>query len=114
MFDNYWAAGGSLHSHQGYTILDNVVAFNNSVYVISDTPASLPSMNTIVSTAGNAFDSFTLLSTEEARKIIGTHGALYVSIFSSCLLTHACFFSVRGVSWMSTDQHPGTFLGLLS
>lgn len=54
---------------------------NGSLYVVSDTPSSLPSMESIVVTAGNAFSKIEVISSEDARRIMGPHGALCVFLY---------------------------------
>ncbi|KAG6830113.1 hypothetical protein H0H92_002162 [Tricholoma furcatifolium] len=73
----------------GYSILDNVIISGDTVYVVSDEPNSFPSMSSIVTAVGLGLNEWKLISTEEAKKELGPHGAV-----------------LHGVTWMSADTTP--------
>ncbi|KAF8644907.1 hypothetical protein AX16_008190 [Volvariella volvacea WC 439] len=73
----------------GYTILDNVILFNGTVYIVNDTPDSLPPLPSIVASTGPGMNTWSVISPEQARADIGERGGL-----------------IRGVSWLAADPTP--------
>ena len=64
----------------GYTILDNLFIFNDSVYLVSDDEHLLPPMSSILASKGPGFRDCTVLSLEKARGILGSYGSTYVAL----------------------------------
>ena len=65
-------------SRVGYTILDNVYLFNDTVYLISDSAKSFPPLSSMVASTGAGFREWKLLSAEDGHKIVGDYGAPWV------------------------------------
>lgn len=66
----------------GYTIVDSAILFNRTVYLVADDPASLPPIESIISTRRNSWESnWEILSSEKAKETLGEYGGKYV--FSS-------------------------------
>lgn len=59
----------------GYTILDNIILFNGTVYIVTDTPTSFPSISSIVSKPDREWK---ILSSSLARSGLGQYGGKYV------------------------------------
>lgn len=59
----------------GYTILDNVFLFNGTVYLVTDTPSSFPSISSIISKSNREWK---ILSSSQARSGLGQYGGKYV------------------------------------
>ncbi|TFK26554.1 hypothetical protein FA15DRAFT_667237 [Coprinopsis marcescibilis] len=72
----------------GYTILDNVFAYNGTVFLITD-DANFPPAKSIVTTMGTGFGPWKTLTTAEGKRTIGKFGGV-----------------IRGVSWMSANVAP--------
>lgn len=49
--------------------------FNGSIYIISDSKTALPTLQTMVMTAGSGFDKWKVLSVDESRNVLGTYGS---------------------------------------
>lgn len=73
----------------GYTILDNVMIFNGSVYLVTEDEKSFPPMASMVATVGNGFAEWKFLSKPQALAHVGDYGSI-----------------IRGVSWMQADSDP--------
>ncbi|KAF8800564.1 hypothetical protein BYT27DRAFT_7199682 [Phlegmacium glaucopus] len=73
----------------GYTILDKVYIFNGSVYLVTDNEQVFPPISSIFASRGEGLNNCTVLSSEKARELLGSHGA-----------------TIRGVSWLSADTKP--------
>lgn len=63
----------------GYTILDNVYIYDGTVYLITDDKGSLPPVSDIVTTLGNGFSRWKILTTGKGQSVMGSYGSLYVS-----------------------------------
>ncbi|KAF8155884.1 hypothetical protein B0H34DRAFT_715231 [Crassisporium funariophilum] len=70
----------------GYTILDHVYSFNGTMYLITDSPASIPSLSSIVASRDGS-NEWKVLTLEQGRKTLGTYGS-----------------PIRGVSWLAADS----------
>jgi len=55
----------------GYTILDGLILFNHSAYLITDDPAPFPPISSIVSPQGINLE---ILSTDQAALVLGNYG----------------------------------------
>ncbi|KAG2008231.1 hypothetical protein CC2G_013686 [Coprinopsis cinerea AmutBmut pab1-1] len=73
----------------GYSIVDNVFAFNGSVYLVTDDKSSLPPVTSIMETMGTGFSRWEVLTKEEGQRTLGKYGGI-----------------IRGVSWMSGNPSP--------
>ncbi|KAE9400511.1 hypothetical protein BT96DRAFT_919370 [Gymnopus androsaceus JB14] len=67
----------------GYTILDQVIALNDILYIVTDDPESFPSVNSI------STGEWEVISSQTARSVIGRYGG-----------------RVLGVSWMCNEPVP--------
>ncbi|KAH7910270.1 hypothetical protein BJ138DRAFT_130585 [Hygrophoropsis aurantiaca] len=81
----------------GFTILDNVIMANGTIFLVSDKPSSLPSLGSIASSAVNSNDppreeDWQILSTKDAKTKLGSYGGL-----------------IHGVSLLSTDTTPSNY-----
>lgn len=54
----------------GHSVLDNVILFKGNVYLVTDDPGGLPSLNSIVSPP----NFWSKISTAEAIEEFGTYG----------------------------------------
>ncbi|KAF5381298.1 hypothetical protein D9615_008391 [Tricholomella constricta] len=81
----------------GYSILDNVFIFKGKVYIVTDDRDAFPSISSIVAAVGPGKNTWEVISKEDARKKLGTYGAV-----------------LHGVTWMSADTtpHNSTLLAL--
>ncbi|PFH49927.1 hypothetical protein AMATHDRAFT_146494 [Amanita thiersii Skay4041] len=73
----------------GYTILDNVILFNGTMYIVTNEQSSFPEMESIVSTQSGENNAWRFVNTQEGKSIFGSHGGI-----------------IRDVTWMSTDVTP--------
>ncbi|THV02769.1 hypothetical protein K435DRAFT_652613 [Dendrothele bispora CBS 962.96] len=77
-----------VYHRPGHTVLEHVVLFNGSVYIVTDTPEVFPNVNSIVYPRSKA-DKWSIVSTQTAKDVLGGHGGI-----------------IHGVSWMSADSSP--------
>jgi hypothetical protein len=62
----------------GYTILDNVIIMNGSVYVVTNDRGAFPAL-TAISSQRSDYNNWQFISKEEAPAKIGPYGGVYVS-----------------------------------
>ncbi|KAF8637883.1 hypothetical protein AX17_002506 [Amanita inopinata Kibby_2008] len=81
----------------GYTILDNVIIFNGTTYIVTNDQSSFPKLESIVATASMDYNNWTFVTVEEGRAIFGGYGGV-----------------IPDVTWMSADKtpHNSTLLAL--
>ncbi|KAF9009998.1 hypothetical protein BDQ17DRAFT_1397480 [Cyathus striatus] len=84
---------------KGFSVLDNVVIFNGSVYLVAEENdlESFPPVSDIVSTISNGFGKWELITQAEAYSLMGGYGGI-----------------IPEVSWMSADDtwHNSTLFSL--
>ncbi|KAF9450284.1 hypothetical protein P691DRAFT_665614 [Macrolepiota fuliginosa MF-IS2] len=73
----------------GYTVLDNVFIFNGGVYLVADDTKDFPAVAAIVSSTGQGFGRWSLVTRRQAASMFGGFGGV-----------------IRGVSWMAADNSP--------
>ncbi|KIY70898.1 hypothetical protein CYLTODRAFT_370203 [Cylindrobasidium torrendii FP15055 ss-10] len=77
----------TLKTHKpGYTVLDNVVMHQGTVYIVTNSQEDFPSVDSIVSTRGPAHHDWEIISPIDAHARFGSLGA-----------------SVHGTSWLVAD-----------
>lgn len=81
----------------GFSIMDNVIIWNGTIFIVTDSPSSFPSLSSIASSAGNSHeaprpDEWEVLSVEQARDRLGSYGGL-----------------IQGASWLSYDTTPNNY-----
>ncbi|KAG1748268.1 uncharacterized protein EDB91DRAFT_1047900 [Suillus paluster] len=81
----------------GFSILDNVVICNGTIFIVTDSPSSFPSLGSIASSVGNPHEAprpeeWEVLSIEQARDKLGSYGGL-----------------IQGASWLSYDVTPNNY-----
>ncbi|KAG6864008.1 hypothetical protein C0991_001146, partial [Blastosporella zonata] len=86
----------------GYSILDNVIIFDGTVYVVTDDRDAFPSMTSIVTAAGLGMNEWKVISTATARKTLGTYGAIPSGQTTLAPPTRLFFPQVR----VFTDPNP--------
>ncbi|KAG5641730.1 hypothetical protein DXG03_004321 [Asterophora parasitica] len=60
----------------GYTVLDNVIIFNGTVHIVTNNRDDFPSISSIVAAVGPGKNDWRFISTTDARKRLGTYGAV--------------------------------------
>ncbi|KAF8348685.1 hypothetical protein F5887DRAFT_1249702 [Amanita rubescens] len=73
----------------GYTIMDNVILFNKTTYIVTDNRSSFPDLTAIVATNSTDYNEWKIVSVKEGKSILGKFGGL-----------------IRDVTWMSADKTP--------
>ncbi|KAG1833257.1 hypothetical protein DFJ58DRAFT_228111 [Suillus subalutaceus] len=81
----------------GFSIMDNVIMCNGTIFIVTDSPSSFPSLGSIASSADNSHEDplpgeWNMLSIEQARDILGAYGGL-----------------IQGTSWLSYDAIPSNY-----
>ncbi|KAG1840116.1 hypothetical protein C8R48DRAFT_838370 [Suillus tomentosus] len=81
----------------GFSIMDNVIMCNGTIFIVTDSPSSFPSLGSIASSAGNSHEAplpveWVVLSIEQARDILGSYGGL-----------------IQGTSWLSYAAIPSNY-----
>lgn len=81
----------------GFSIMDNVIMCNGTIFIVTDSPSSFPSLGSIASSADNLHEApllgeWEILSIERARGILGSYGGL-----------------IQGASWLSYDATPSNY-----
>ncbi|EGN92868.1 hypothetical protein SERLA73DRAFT_190456 [Serpula lacrymans var. lacrymans S7.3] len=77
----------------GFTILNNVIVVNGTVFFVTDHSSSFPALESIVSpTEPTKLLDWQVLTIEQARAKLGVFGGV-----------------IRGVSWLSTDSAPSNY-----
>lgn len=81
----------------GFSIMDNVIMCNGTIFIVTDSPSSFPSLGSIASSADNSREApllreWEMLSIEQARDILGSYGGL-----------------IQGASWLSYDAIPSNY-----
>jgi hypothetical protein len=81
----------------GFSIMDNVIMCNGTIFIVTDSPSSFPSLDSIASSADNSHEAplpkeWDMLSIEQARNILGSYGGL-----------------IQGASWLSYDAVPSNY-----
>ncbi|KAJ8589367.1 hypothetical protein M405DRAFT_738703 [Rhizopogon salebrosus TDB-379] len=81
----------------GFSIMDNVIACNGTIFIVTDDPSSFPSLGSIASSVSNPYEAphpgeWAVLSVEQARERLGSYGGL-----------------IQGVSWLSYDVTPNNY-----
>ncbi|KAG1876334.1 hypothetical protein F4604DRAFT_2006644 [Suillus subluteus] len=81
----------------GFSIMDNVIMCNGTIFIVTDSPSSFPSLGSIASSADNSREDplpgeWNMLSIEQARDILGAYGGL-----------------IQGTSWLSYDAIPSNY-----
>lgn len=66
----------SAGSASGYTILDNVVIYDGTVYLVTEDQTSLPPINSIVETTGSGHDHWQVITKAEGLNKIGKYGGM--------------------------------------
>jgi hypothetical protein len=61
--------------------MDNVIMCNGTIFIVTDSPSSFPSLDSIASSADNSHEAplpreWDMLSIEQARNILGSYGGL--------------------------------------
>lgn len=61
--------------------MDNVIMCNGTIFIVTDSPSSFPSLSSIASSADNSHEApllreWEVLSVEQARDILGSYGGL--------------------------------------
>ena len=72
-------SGGADHRALGFTILDNVIILNGTVFLVTDNPQSLPRLGAIASSTLNPshpprLQDWRILTPDEAAVILGPFG----------------------------------------
>lgn len=60
----------------GYSIVDNVIIFQGTVSIVTDTPEDYPSVHSIVSARGPGRNNWEIITTLDARERFGTYGGM--------------------------------------
>jgi hypothetical protein len=65
----------------GFSIMDNVIACNGTIFIVTDDPSSFPSLGSIASSVSNPYEAphpgeWAVLSVEQARERLGSYGGL--------------------------------------
>ncbi|KAG1823595.1 uncharacterized protein BJ212DRAFT_693220 [Suillus subaureus] len=81
----------------GFSIMDNVIMCNGTIFIVTDSPSSFPSLGSIASSADNSHEAplpreWAMLSIEQARDILGSYGGL-----------------IQGTSWLAYDAIPSNY-----
>ncbi|KAF6764236.1 hypothetical protein DFP72DRAFT_871230 [Ephemerocybe angulata] len=77
----------------GYTILENVILHNGTVYIVSDEQNSIPPIRSIVETTAESVGDWKVIGKKDASSKLGKYGGL-----------------IKGVSWMSVNPPSNTTL----
>ena len=102
----------------GYTILDSVILVNGTAWLVTDDLA-FPALGSITSPHLNDSQApqdsqWKILTSEEAKKL-GSYGALWVYLwFEFSTLINIALTRIRGVTWLSTDANPSTYVRCFS
>ncbi|KAL1690900.1 hypothetical protein GGG16DRAFT_125301 [Schizophyllum commune] len=70
----------------GYNVIDNVVLFNKTMYIVTDKPETFPPLKTIVASTGQTYNDWKIISKKDAPNVLGKHAGI-----------------MRGVTWMAAD-----------
>lgn len=81
----------------GFSIMDHVIMCNGTIFIVTDSPSSFPSLDSIASSVDNSHEGplpreWNMLSIEQARDILGSYGGF-----------------IQGVSWLSYDAIPSNY-----
>lgn len=81
----------------GFSIMENVIMCNGTIFIVTDSPSSFPSLDSIASSAGNSHEApllgeWAMLSIEQARDMLGSYGGL-----------------IQDASWLSYDAIPSNY-----
>ncbi|KAG2032542.1 hypothetical protein BDR03DRAFT_1002563 [Suillus americanus] len=81
----------------GFSILDNVIMCNGTIFIVTDSPSDFPLLGSIASSTDNSHEDplpgeWDMMSIEQARDILGAYGGL-----------------IQGTSWLSYDAIPSNY-----
>ncbi|KAG2343079.1 hypothetical protein BDR05DRAFT_963493 [Suillus weaverae] len=81
----------------GFSIMDNVIMCNGTIFIVTDSPSSFPSLGSIASSADDLHEAplpreWEMLSIEQARDLLGSYGGL-----------------IQGTSWLSYNAIPSNY-----
>ncbi|KAG2156820.1 uncharacterized protein EDB93DRAFT_1247012 [Suillus bovinus] len=81
----------------GFSIMDNVMMCNGTIFIVTDSPLSFPSLGSIASSADNSHEAplpreWDMLSIEQASDILGSYGGF-----------------IQGTSWLSYAAIPSNY-----
>ncbi|KAG2124454.1 hypothetical protein DEU56DRAFT_827468 [Suillus clintonianus] len=81
----------------GFSIMDNVIMCNGTIFIVTDSPLNFPSLDAIASSAESSYEAplpreWEMLSTNQARDILGSYGGF-----------------IQGASWLSHDAIPNNY-----
>lgn len=63
-------------------MIDNVVLFNKTMYIVTDKPETIPPLKTIVASTGQTYNNWKIISKKDAPNVLGKHAGMCASTSS--------------------------------